>query len=59
MDKTLSVMCENSVIVPKLGEQQGTTLDFIDDTVLVVYAAGPVTRQAMFEGLGFADALKR
>ncbi len=59
MDKTLSVMCENSVMVPKLGKQQGTTLDFIDDTVLVVYAAGPVTRQTMFEGLGFADALKR
>ncbi len=52
-------MCEDSIVVPKLGEEQGIPLDFIDDAVLVVYSARPVTRQAMFEGLGLANALER
>lgn len=46
-------------MVSKLGDMNRIPGNFINETMLVVDAAGPVTRKRMFKRLWFSEPLKR
>jgi hypothetical protein len=48
-----------SIVIAKLGEEQGVGFDAIDEAMLIVDAPGPVSGQAMLQGFRLADALER
>jgi hypothetical protein len=46
-------------MITQLGDINAFGGNFIDDSVFVIYSAGPVSGKGMFEGLWFTNALKR
>ncbi len=45
-------------MITKLGDEQGTLIDFVNDAVLIVNPARPVPRECMFEWLWLTNAFE-
>lgn len=49
----------SSVVIPKLGNEKGVLMNFIDYSVLVINPSRPVSGKSMFQWFWLANALKR
>ena len=54
-----SVMCQESVVVTELSEKNRILFEFVNDSMLVVNAARPVSGQTMFERFRLSYSLER
>jgi hypothetical protein len=50
---------EHSVMISALREKYGSAFDLVHETMLVIDSTRPIAREAVFEGLRFAESLKR
>jgi hypothetical protein len=44
-----------SIVIPKLSNQRGIDLDFVDHAMFIGYPSGPIACKGVLEPLRFAD----
>jgi hypothetical protein len=49
---------DNSIMVTQLSYLEGIIGNFVNDSVFIVYAAGPIPGKRMLQRLGLADSFK-